>query len=117
MKNIRWPSAASLAAVLQALVVVLWPSPAHLQEEEEMELDLMAEMSLEDILDPVTVTATKDAQRVQDAPAVIVVPGVSVIHFGEKVTAQRDYFDVGAMLYERLPLIGWLLRWVKRMVA
>jgi hypothetical protein len=47
----------------------------------------------------------------------IVVPGVSVLRFGDRITAQRDYFDVGAMLYERIPLIGWLLRRVKRLVG
>lgn len=48
---------------------------------------------------------------------VIVVPGVSVLVFDDLVTAQRDYFDVGAMLYEQLPGVGWLLRWVKRQVG
>jgi limonene-1,2-epoxide hydrolase len=47
----------------------------------------------------------------------IVVPGVSVLHFTDRITHQRDYFDVGAMLYERLPLFGWVLRWVKRLVG
>ena len=47
----------------------------------------------------------------------IVVPGVSVIRFGERVTHQRDYFDVGAMLYERLPVLGWVLRRLKRLVG
>jgi limonene-1,2-epoxide hydrolase len=47
----------------------------------------------------------------------IVVPGVSVLRFGEKVISQRDYFDVGAMLYERLPVFGWVLRRVKRLAG
>lgn len=48
---------------------------------------------------------------------VIVVPGVSVLRFGDRVTHQRDYFDVGAMLYERLPVLGWVLRRFKRLVG
>lgn len=47
----------------------------------------------------------------------IIVPGVSVIRFGDRITSQRDYFDVGAMLYERLPLFGWVLRRIKRLVG
>jgi limonene-1,2-epoxide hydrolase len=47
----------------------------------------------------------------------IVVPGVSVLRFGERINFQRDYFDVGEMMYERLPVIGWLLRRVKRAVG
>nr|WP_115718715.1 nuclear transport factor 2 family protein [Gallaecimonas mangrovi] len=31
-----------------------------------------------------------------------------------QVTHHRDYFDLGAMLYERLPVIGGLVRFVKR---
>jgi len=48
----------------------------------------------------------------------IVVPGVSVLRFAaDRITSQRDYFDVGAMLYERLPLFGWMLRRLKRLVG
>ena len=47
----------------------------------------------------------------------IVVPGVSVIRFADRITHQRDYFDVGAMLYERLPVLGWVLRRFKRLVG
>lgn len=47
----------------------------------------------------------------------IVVPGVSVIRFAERITHQRDDFDVGAMLYERLPILGWMLRRFKKMVG
>jgi len=55
--------------------------------------------------------------RIRRPRQTIVVPGVSVLRFDERITSQRDYFDVGAMLYERLPLLGWLLRKVKRLVG
>lgn len=55
--------------------------------------------------------------RMRRPRQVITVPGVSMLRFGEKITSQRDYFDVGAMLYERLPVLGALLRWIKRSVA
>ncbi|MCK0746701.1 nuclear transport factor 2 family protein [Chromohalobacter nigrandesensis] len=32
----------------------------------------------------------------------------------ERVCRQRDYFDAGAMLYEQLPVLGALIRWLKR---
>lgn len=41
------------------------------------------------------------------------VPGISVIHYRDKIYSHRDYFDLGVMLYERLPLIGWLIRIIK----
>ena len=48
---------------------------------------------------------------------VIVVPGLTLLRFGALITSQRDYFDVGAMMYERIPLVGQLLRLLKRAVA
>lgn len=30
-----------------------------------------------------------------------------------KIAFQRDYYDLGAMLYEHLPLVGKLIRWLK----
>lgn len=54
--------------------------------------------------------------RIRRPRQVIVVPGVSVLRIADRITHQRDYFDVGAMLYERLPVLGWLLRRLKGLV-
>lgn len=43
----------------------------------------------------------------------ISVDGVSQIGYGDKVDYHRDYFDVGAMLYEHIPGLGALVRLVK----
>ena len=43
-------------------------------------------------------------------------PGASVIKFEERIHYHRDYFDVGAMLYERLPVIGGVIRRIKARV-
>jgi len=40
-------------------------------------------------------------------------PGASHIRFTDKVVYHRDYFDVGALLYERVPLLGPLVRALK----
>lgn len=32
---------------------------------------------------------------------------------GEKVIYHRDYIDLGVMLYEQIPLLGRLIRWLK----
>ena len=42
------------------------------------------------------------------------VAGVSVLHHREKIYAQEDYFDIGAMVYEQIPVLGAVVRWVKR---
>lgn len=55
--------------------------------------------------------------RMRRPRQVLTVPGVSMLRFDDRITSQRDYFDVGAMLYERLPLLGRLLRRMKRAVA
>jgi limonene-1,2-epoxide hydrolase len=44
----------------------------------------------------------------------VVVEGLSLLRFEERITWQRDYFDVGGMVYERLPLLGGLLRTLRK---
>jgi hypothetical protein len=46
----------------------------------------------------------------------IQVKGTSRIEFdksGKKVISHRDDFDMGAMVYEHLPILGWTIRWIK----
>ncbi|MCA9791397.1 MAG: nuclear transport factor 2 family protein [Candidatus Eremiobacteraeota bacterium] len=44
----------------------------------------------------------------------IVVEGISHLRFdGERVVYHRDAFDMGAMVYEHIPILGWLIRLVK----
>ena len=46
--------------------------------------------------------------------ALIQVPGVSHLRYRDKVHYHRDYFDGGALLYEHVPLLGSLVKAVKR---
>lgn len=42
------------------------------------------------------------------------VQGVTKIEFADgKVISHHDYFDLGAMLYEQLPLVGRCVSWIK----
>jgi hypothetical protein len=47
----------------------------------------------------------------------IVLSGMSLLRYTDRIVSHRDYFDVGAMLYERLPVLGRVLRWIKRQAA
>ncbi|WP_375057770.1 nuclear transport factor 2 family protein [Zobellella sp. DQSA1] len=47
----------------------------------------------------------------------VLVPGVSHLRFDERVYYHRDYFDLGELLYEQLPLLGALIRALKRRLA
>jgi ketosteroid isomerase-like protein len=51
--------------------------------------------------------------------APIVVHGVSILHFNDQglITYHRDYLDLGAMVYERLPIIGILIRKIKKILS
>jgi limonene-1,2-epoxide hydrolase len=40
--------------------------------------------------------------------------GISVLHFNDKITSQRDYFDAGELFYEHIPLLGSIIRFLKR---
>lgn len=45
------------------------------------------------------------------------VDGASHLRLNDKVYYHRDYFDMGAVLYEHLPLLGKIVRWVKNRAA
>lgn len=49
----------------------------------------------------------------------IKVEGCSALTFADdgRVQRHRDYFDAGAMLYEQLPLMGSIIRWLKKRLA
>jgi hypothetical protein len=47
----------------------------------------------------------------------VTVPGVSHLRFAELIHHHRDYFDLGVMLYEQLPLLGRVIRAIKRRLA
>ena len=46
------------------------------------------------------------------------VPGATYlkVNSNSEIIYHRDYFDAGVMLYERLPLFGSLIRWIKRKI-
>lgn len=47
----------------------------------------------------------------------IAVAGVSVLKWENKITHQRDYFDLGKMMYEQIPFLGSIIRLMKRKLA
>lgn len=47
----------------------------------------------------------------------VVVPGVSHLRFDRRIHYHRDYFDLGALLYERLPVLGAVIRRLKGRLA
>jgi ketosteroid isomerase-like protein len=56
-------------------------------------------------------------RRLRDIEQVI--HGASHLRFGPdgRVSYHRDYWDAAEELYEKLPLVGGLMRWLKRRVA
>lgn len=44
----------------------------------------------------------------------IVVDGASHLQFSDKIDSHRDYLDLGQMLYEHLPLIGPVIKTIKK---
>ncbi len=47
------------------------------------------------------------------AGQVIQLPGASYIRFTPKVVYHCDYFDLGAFVYERIPILGGVIRFLK----
>ncbi|MDO9216631.1 MAG: nuclear transport factor 2 family protein [Lacisediminimonas sp.] len=85
----------------------------------------------EDLLDPcfvITGTVLQDSEafltwnfhfRLQRSPShEQCIRGCSQIHFDDDglVQSHRDYWDAAEELYEKLPIIGSLMRWLKRRI-
>lgn len=50
--------------------------------------------------------------------ATLALDGASELYFANgKILRQRDYYDMGAMLYENLPLLGKLIKFIKSKIA
>lgn len=47
----------------------------------------------------------------------ISVRGVSHLVIGDKIEYHEDFYDMGAMLYEQLPVLGNLTRWLRLRLA
>lgn len=47
----------------------------------------------------------------------ISVRGVSHLVVGEKIEYHEDFYDMGAMLYEQLPVLGNVTRWLRLRLA
>lgn len=47
----------------------------------------------------------------------IQVRGISVLTYDEKVILQEDYFDMGELAYEHIPLMGGIIRSIKKKMS
>ncbi|WP_165840001.1 nuclear transport factor 2 family protein [Motiliproteus coralliicola] len=53
-----------------------------------------------------------------DADGIWRFEGVSVLYFdaGDKISRHIDYWDSGTCVYQKLPILGAVIRWVKRRI-
>ena len=66
---------------------------------------------------PWTMTLTAEGLNGGEPVSVI---GISHLTFDEKtdlVIYHRDYFDMGAFIYEQVPVLGSIVRMIKRKLA
>ena len=47
----------------------------------------------------------------------ITVRGISQIHFDERIHYHEDAYDMGQMVYEHIPVVGGVTRWLKARLA
>ncbi len=51
-------------------------------------------------------------------PTPITLTGVTLLRIcNDRITYHRDYYDVGEMVYEHVPVLGWLIRKIKQRLA
>jgi hypothetical protein len=48
--------------------------------------------------------------------AVVTCSGVSYLVFDDQITLHRDWFDLGAAVYEHIPLLGYAVRAIKKQI-
>jgi hypothetical protein len=46
----------------------------------------------------------------------IEVPGTTEIRFRDKIFFHHDYFDAGKMIYENIPVVGSIVKYIKKRV-
>lgn len=56
------------------------------------------------------------AHRALNGGRPMVLRGCSLLKFDERIYYHEDFYDLGAMIYERVPLLGALVRGVKKRV-
>mgnify|MGYP000291857746 FL=1 len=62
-------------------------------------------------------TMTYQHNKLNQGKSVTVAGSSYIKGEGDKVILHRDYLDLGAMIYEQLPLFGKLTKWVKARVV
>ncbi|GAB2997339.1 nuclear transport factor 2 family protein [Psychrosphaera aestuarii] len=58
-------------------------------------------------------TMTVNHKKLKSGKSITLEGHSKLIQIDGKVTFQRDYFDAGAMIYENIPVVGGLVRFVK----
>lgn len=43
--------------------------------------------------------------------------GVTLIRFTDRIYFHEDYYDLGAMLYQHVPVLGWVIRFINRRLS
>lgn len=47
----------------------------------------------------------------------VLVSGITVLLIADKIISHRDYYDAGALFYENLPIVGPVIRALKRQLS
>ncbi|MDO8909494.1 MAG: nuclear transport factor 2 family protein [Pseudohongiella sp.] len=47
----------------------------------------------------------------------IEIRGVTLIRFTDRIYYHEDFFDLGAMLYQHVPVLGWLIRYINNRLS
>lgn len=47
----------------------------------------------------------------------LTVRGMSHLRFGHRISFHEDFYDLGALIYEQVPVLGGSVRWLRRRLA
>ncbi len=61
--------------------------------------------------------SSKNAAKVSQSK-LMSVDGITLLKIrDDKIFYHRDYYDLGQMVYENIPILGWLIKKIKRSIA
>lgn len=55
--------------------------------------------------------------RLKRPSKIVKASGISVLTVEQKIIRQRDYFDAGELFYENIPVLGNIIRFLKKKIA
>lgn len=90
---------------------------SYFKQLNENLLDGTFEFTDESIVDNKVYLSWEMKLKLKRPKKIINASGISFLVIEEKIIRQRDYFDAGELFYEHVPILGTVVRLIKKKIA